>query len=435
MLNQTQSSQKPADNTSAPAPAEPAKSAPASKSSAAGSAKTDNKTGKKAHLGKTDDSAESDSEADVSDTALTESLPIDDSTEQNANGGKPPTKGTKNKADVVGAAPDPVDAATGVSPLAIGGKDLKSAVPVKEAVAKDSLASAAKVVAADQPSSEPSAANDPKPSSGDSLVGTDPTTPRQSTKGQSGGGKVRAGKAAQADPAAAGGEVNASAAVASATAGGVVDDLTTFEDADTDSPATAAPVASIGHVAAQSVTSLTTENPATPVTSISGGTHSSTASTFALPTGTSQPSAETQFGESNYPQIVSAVHGQLLPDGGSMQLRLDPPELGAVHVNVQMRDGAMTATIEASNDQAARLLSHSLGELKTSLESQGINVEALHVKQSSTTPASRSSSQDSQQQQNSSTDDGSAKREQQRQQMLRRMWQRLSGGDPLDMVA
>lgn len=416
------------------APVQPAKSTASGRSDAAGaSAKTASKTKKNAEVKKSDDADEPDPDADVSDAALTASLPTDDSTDKDANGAKPPTKGTKDKADVVAAAPNP--AATGVAPPAAQVKDVKTAVRVKGTIAKDSSTSAAKVVAADPPSSEPSAqATDPKQSSGDSLDGTDPTTPPQSTKGQAGIGKMRAGKAAQADPTAADEEVNASSAVASAAAGAVDDDPASFNDADSDSPASAAPVASIEHVTAQSVASLTAENPATLVVSNPGGTHSSTASTFVLPSGTPQLSAETQFGESNYPQIVSAVHGQLLPDGGSMQLRLDPPELGAVHINVQMRDGAMTATIEASNDQAARLLSHSLGDLKTSLESQGVNVEALHVKQSTTTP-SRSSSQDSQQQQNSPTDDGNAKREQQRQQMLRRMWQRLSGGDPLDMVA
>ena len=53
-----------------------------------------------------------------------------------------------------------------------------------------------------------------------------------------------------------------------------------------------------------------------------------------------------QFAEANHPTLISGIHGQLLPSGGNMQLRLDPPELGALHVSVQMRDGVMSAEFQ-----------------------------------------------------------------------------------------
>ena len=65
-----------------------------------------------------------------------------------------------------------------------------------------------------------------------------------------------------------------------------------------------------------------------------------------------------------------------------MQMHLNPGELGSMSVSVHMRDGVMTATFETSSDQAAKLLSHSLGQLKTALESQGVSVGRLHVEQS-----------------------------------------------------
>jgi flagellar hook-length control protein FliK len=150
-----------------------------------------------------------------------------------------------------------------------------------------------------------------------------------------------------------------------------------------------------------------------------------------------QPQAappEARFAQDNHPQIVSGVHGQLLPNGGSMQLRLDPPELGALHVTVQMRDGVMTASFGTANDQATRLLTHSLGQLKTALESQGVSVEKLHVEQSPR--EQRSTGGEGRQPQDQSAADHPAQQEQQRREMLRRMWRRLSGGqDPLDLVA
>jgi flagellar hook-length control protein FliK len=140
---------------------------------------------------------------------------------------------------------------------------------------------------------------------------------------------------------------------------------------------------------------------------------------------------EAQFAEANHAKIVSGIHGQLLPGGGSMHIRLDPPELGAVNVRVEMRDGVMTAAFETTNDQATKLLSHSLGDLKAALEAQGVSVEKLHVRQSDRQQSSSGDGRQSDRQQ-----DSAAQREQQRRDLMRRMWRRLMNGqDPLDLVA
>ena len=143
---------------------------------------------------------------------------------------------------------------------------------------------------------------------------------------------------------------------------------------------------------------------------------------------------EAQFAELNHPKLIEAIHGHLLPQGGTMTLRLDPPELGAMNVRVEVRDGVINASFEASNDQTAKLLSHSLGDLKTALEAQGVSVEKLHVSQ---TPPNHSSSQNpSRRDSDRSTQDRSAQQEQQRREMMRRMWRRLMNAqDPLDLVA
>lgn len=119
-----------------------------------------------------------------------------------------------------------------------------------------------------------------------------------------------------------------------------------------------------------------------------------------------------------------------------MRIRLDPPELGALQVTVRMLDGVMTASFETSNDQATRLLSHSLGQLKQALETQGVSVEKLHVQQAPRNEQAGADSDDPRHQRESQSDDERSRQEQQRQEMLRRMWRRLGVGyDPLDMVA
>ncbi len=142
---------------------------------------------------------------------------------------------------------------------------------------------------------------------------------------------------------------------------------------------------------------------------------------------------EVRFATANHATIVSDVRTRLLPHGGSMQIRLDPPELGALQVSVEMRDGAMTATFQTSNEDATRLLSHSLGQLKTALESQGVTVEKIQVQQSPKNENSQSQEEQSPQQQR---DEANARQEQQRREMLNRMWRRVSGAnDPVDLVA
>jgi flagellar hook-length control protein FliK len=148
------------------------------------------------------------------------------------------------------------------------------------------------------------------------------------------------------------------------------------------------------------------------------------------------PAPEQQFAIDNHAKIVTAVRTSLLPNGGAMQIRLDPPELGALQISINLRDGVMSASFETSNDQATRLLSHSLNQLKTVLESQGVSVDKLHVQQSPRNEHSSNSNSDEQRQQQGQAADSHARREQERRELLRRMWRRLTeGSDPLDMVA
>jgi flagellar hook-length control protein FliK len=144
---------------------------------------------------------------------------------------------------------------------------------------------------------------------------------------------------------------------------------------------------------------------------------------------------EARFAESNHPRIVTAVQSELMPSGGTVRLRLDPPELGALQVRIDVRDGVVAASFQTSNDEAARLLTQSLHRLKTTLESQGVSVEKLHVQQ---TPreqwdGGRGGNGDERQQHSAQH---WQQQEQQRREMLQRMWRRVRDGrDPFDLVA
>lgn len=158
----------------------------------------------------------------------------------------------------------------------------------------------------------------------------------------------------------------------------------------------------------------------------------------APPHATEAPAAEVRFAEANNENIVRSVKTELLPNGGSMRIRLDPPQLGALQVTVQIRDGQVTAAFETTSDEATRLLGHSLNQLKTVLEAQGVAVDRLHVQQAPNDSASTRSGDEGRGRErgNSQDNDHPARQEQQRREMLRRMWRRLSGvRDPLDLTA
>ena len=146
---------------------------------------------------------------------------------------------------------------------------------------------------------------------------------------------------------------------------------------------------------------------------------------------------EARFAADNVDRVVTHVRTELMPGGGTMSLRLDPPDLGRMQVTVEVRGGALSASFQAGTGEAAALLSHSLSHLKTALESAGLSVERLNVTQAPREPsASQQNSSDARQQNGGGADADTSGRQQrqQRQEMIRRMWARL-GKDPLDLVA
>lgn len=141
------------------------------------------------------------------------------------------------------------------------------------------------------------------------------------------------------------------------------------------------------------------------------------------------------FAEVNQTQIVGAITGQLMPNGGTMQITLHPANLGHMQITVHVTNGQVSATFETSTDQATRLLSHNLSQLKQTLESGGINVDKLQVQQSRD-PQPQSSMQQQQQQQSGGGNQQSSQQQQQRQEILDRMWEKIANAQlTLDVKA
>lgn len=146
---------------------------------------------------------------------------------------------------------------------------------------------------------------------------------------------------------------------------------------------------------------------------------------------------EAAFAETNHPTMIDAIRAHALPDGGRMQIKLDPPQLGSLEIHVEVRDGILTASFQTSSDEATRLLGHSLSQLKHSLESQGLSVDRLQVQQA---PRDQQASSDPDPHDNPQRQqhphDQSGQQDRQRREMLRRLWRRVAGDrDPLDLLA
>jgi flagellar hook-length control protein FliK len=65
--------------------------------------------------------------------------------------------------------------------------------------------------------------------------------------------------------------------------------------------------------------------------------------------------------------------------GGTLQLRLSPPELGALKIQLTVKDGVMSAALEAENSTARRLLLDHLPALRDRLAEQNIRIERFDV--------------------------------------------------------
>jgi flagellar hook-length control protein FliK len=65
--------------------------------------------------------------------------------------------------------------------------------------------------------------------------------------------------------------------------------------------------------------------------------------------------------------------------GGTLQLRLSPPELGSLHMELSVQDGVMTASLETETAAARRVLLDHLPALRDRLAEQNIRVERFDV--------------------------------------------------------
>jgi flagellar hook-length control protein FliK len=78
-------------------------------------------------------------------------------------------------------------------------------------------------------------------------------------------------------------------------------------------------------------------------------------------------------------QRVERAFQAMSDRGGSIRLRLSPPELGSLKVEITVRDGTMTARLETETHAAKNLLLDNLPALRERLAQQDIKVQQFDV--------------------------------------------------------
>lgn len=79
-------------------------------------------------------------------------------------------------------------------------------------------------------------------------------------------------------------------------------------------------------------------------------------------------------------QIVEQIKVVIKPETTSMELHLNPEQLGRVHLTVEAsKSGEMTASFTVQNEAAKEAIESQIQILKESLDKQGIKVEAVEV--------------------------------------------------------
>jgi flagellar hook-length control protein FliK len=78
-------------------------------------------------------------------------------------------------------------------------------------------------------------------------------------------------------------------------------------------------------------------------------------------------------------QIIERIKVSITTDQSSMELQLNPENLGKVNLSVQSKNGVMTAQFVVQNELSKEAIESQLHTLRETLNQQGIRVEAIEV--------------------------------------------------------
>lgn len=123
-----------------------------------------------------------------------------------------------------------------------------------------------------------------------------------------------------------------------------------------------------------------------PVDAASTGTQAFTAVDTTTPTTTTSaqpapavPTQDTDNTQLNTARIARGLQNAVHQKGGAVTLRLTPPEMGTVRIQLQIQNGTVNAQFHAETESTRTMLNQQMSHLRAALESQGLSVERLGV--------------------------------------------------------
>lgn len=108
----------------------------------------------------------------------------------------------------------------------------------------------------------------------------------------------------------------------------------------------------------------------------------------------------------NTARITRGLANAVQQRGGAVTLRLTPPEMGTVRIQMQITGTSISASFHAESSSAQTLLTNQLAQLRSALESKGMSVDRLTVQPLATTTASQNANQSQNQSQNDAQQQG-----------------------------
>ena len=93
----------------------------------------------------------------------------------------------------------------------------------------------------------------------------------------------------------------------------------------------------------------------------------------------SQPTTTAESDNLNAARLARGLQSAIQHNGGAVTLRLSPPELGTVRIELNVTGSRVAAQLHTQNDAARNMLQQQLAQLRGGLEAQGLQVERLSV--------------------------------------------------------
>jgi flagellar hook-length control protein FliK len=117
-----------------------------------------------------------------------------------------------------------------------------------------------------------------------------------------------------------------------------------------------------------------------------------TAQALPMPGAESAPQTLDEGAARTMPGVGRGLDALARQKGGSLVMRLDPPSLGQLRLQMQMQGGRVTVLMTAASETARSLLHDNLGSLRQALEDRGLAVDRLAVETAGRTSESSSNS-------------------------------------------